>query len=298
MLDNFYKDKRVLVTGGAGFIGSHLAEKLVNLGALVCVLDNLSTGNIENIRPFADKLNFIEGSVTDLDACLAAAHNCNIVFHLAAEVSVAESQKNPYPALTTNTQGTLNVAQAAHLSGVKMLVFASSAAVYGNHEGLCSEELTPAPVSTYGHSKLFGEHIMQLYAQLHGLPTVSMRFFNVHGPRQNYNNGTGGVLAVFEKKLKGNEPLAIFGDGTQTRDFVPVSTIVESLLRAGMFNKEICNGQAFNIGTGRSISLNQKLAELLQKFPDYNQEITYLDPRPGDIKHSACDCSKFQKAVI
>jgi nucleoside-diphosphate-sugar epimerase len=294
----FYKNRNVLVTGGAGFIGSHLCEYLVNLGAQVRILDNLSTGKLENINGFSGSIEFIQGTITSLDDCLKAAHGIDTIFHLAAEVSVAESHKNPHPALTINVQGTSNILEAARIQGVKMVVFASSAAVYGNHEGRCSEKLLPTPVSTYGYAKLIGEQLCQLHSKAYNIKTVSLRYFNVYGPRQNPKSGDGGVLAVFEEKLKNNEPLVIFGDGLQTRDFVPVHTIVQATLKAGTLPESLANGQPFNVGTGASVTLMSKLQELLKSYEHYTQPITHMAARPGDIRHSACDCSKLQKAVF
>ncbi len=298
LLQEFYKNCIILVTGGAGFIGSHLCDELVLLGAKVRILDNLSSGSLENIQAIKNQVEFIQGSITNFDDCMRATKDVDFVFHLAAEISVAESHYNPYPALTTNVQGTSNILEAARLHKVKNVVFASTAAVYGNREGMCSEDMAPAPVSTYGYSKLMGEQLCQLYAKTYGLKTVSLRFFNVYGPRQNPKGGDGGVLAVFNEKLKHNQPLSLFGDGLQTRDFVPVKMVVQAVLQAGLFDSSLANGQPFNVGTGTSVTLLSKLDELLKEYPLYQQPINHLADRPGDIKHSACDCSKLQKAVL
>ncbi len=261
--DRFYKDKKVLVTGGAGFIGSHLCDALVALGATVRILDNLSTGNLDNIQHIKHDIEFIQGSICNMHDCLKATQDIDIVFHLAAEISVAGSHNEPYPALNTNIHGTYALLEACRSQGVKMVVFASSAAVYGNHEGVCSESLVPAPVSTYGYAKLIGEQLCQLYSKNYNLKTVSLRFFNVYGTRQNPKGGDGGVLAVFNEKLKDNKPITIFGDGHQTRDFVPVQKVVQAVLAAGMFNAVLANGQPFNVGTGTSVTLLSKLDELM-----------------------------------
>ncbi|MBY0109628.1 MAG: NAD-dependent epimerase/dehydratase family protein [Candidatus Babeliaceae bacterium] len=296
-MEKFYKNKSVLVTGGAGFIGSHLCEKLLNIDANIRILDNLRTGTLDNIKNIEQNSEFINGSICSLQDCLTATAGIDTVFHLAAEISVAQSQKNPYQTCATNIQGTYNLLEACRTQGVKTVIFASSAAVYGNHEGICSENIPPSPVSTYGYSKLIGEQLCQLYSKNYGLKTVSLRFFNVYGSRQNTQGGDGGVLAVLDEKLKNNIPITIFGDGLQTRDFVPVETVVQSLLLAGMLTNRWTNGQPFNIATGTSVTLKSKLEELLEKYPAYSGEISYLPDRIGDIRHSQADCSKFQKAV-
>ncbi len=293
----FYKNKSILITGGAGFIGSHLCEALVNIGANIRILDNLSTGSLDNIKNIEQNSEFIQGSICSMQDCLTASAGIDTVFHLAAEISVAKSQKAPYQTCATNIQGTYNLLEACRTQGVKTVIFASSAAVYGNHQGICSEDLTPSPVSTYGYSKLIGEQLCQLYSKNYALKTVSLRFFNVYGLRQNTQSGDGGVLAVLDEKLKNNIPITIFGDGFQTRDFVPVNVVVQALLSSGMFSNQWANGQPFNIATGKSVTLMSKLEELLKKYPGYAGSITHLPDRIGDIRHSQADCSKFQKAV-
>lgn len=295
--NNFYKNKNVLVTGGAGFIGSHLCEALVGLGAKVRILDNLSSGNLDNIETIRQDVEFIQGSICSMQDCLAACNGIDITFHLAAEISVAGSHNDPYPAFSVNIQGTYAILEACRSQAVKTVIFASSAAVYGNHEGLCLESIVPAPVSTYGYSKLIGEQLCQLYSKTYNLKTVSLRFFNVYGPRQNPKGGDGGVLAVFNDKLSTNKPIAIFGDGQQTRDFVPVNQVVKAVLAAGNFKEAVANGQPFNVATGTSVTLLSKLEELLKNYPDYTGAITHLPDRVGDIKNSKADCSKFEKAL-
>lgn len=302
-LQEFYKNRNVLVTGGAGFIGSHLCEQLVALGAHVRVLDNLSTSSGKNLDAIRENIEFIQGSVTDFVTCVKATETIDTVFHLAAVVSVAESQKNPSLCLETNITGTQNIIEAARqtparLAQTRRVILASSAAVYGNYDGVCEEQVTPNPVSTYGYSKLLGEELCQLYAKVYALETVCLRYFNVYGPRQNPDAGNGGVLAVLNHKLAQNQPLVIFGDGNQTRDFIHVSQIVQANLQAGTLDKQHAYGNVFNIATGTSVSLNSKLHELLKQYPDYKEPITYMPARSGDIMHSWADCSKFKNAVI
>ncbi len=297
-MENFYKKRMVLVTGGAGFIGSHLCEKLVALGAYVRVLDNMETGSYANLDAIKADIEFIHGSVTDIHTAVQACQEIETVFHLAAVVSVAASQNNPHFCLETNVQGSAHILEAARLNGCQRVIFASSAAVYGNHEGLCTEETQTNPVSTYGYSKKLGEELCQLYANCYELETVCLRYFNVYGPRQNHAAGNGGVVAVLNHKIVNNEPITIFGDGQQTRDFIHVNDVVKATLKAGMLNARYADGQPFNIATGTSITLQSKLEELLQQHPEYQQPVSYLPDRPGDIKHSQADCSKFQKALL
>ena len=292
----YYSGKRVLVTGGAGFIGSNLCEALVELGAHVSILDNLSTGHQENLEVIKDQVTFIQGSITRLESCISACKGIDIVMHLAALVAITKGQADPHHCLETNVQGTINVLEAARLCNVRTVVFASTAAIYGNHSGLCSEGLAPGPVSVYGYAKLLGEQTCQLYSKSYGIRTVSLRFFNVYGPRQDAKGGDG-VLAIFNEKLKANMPIAIFGDGQQTRDFIHVRDVVRAVLHAGTFDEHHADGQPFNVGTGRSTTLLNKLEELMARYPAYSGSIRYLPDRPGDIKHSQADCSKFKKAL-
>lgn len=296
-LQEFYNKRKILVTGGAGFIGSHLVEQLVHLGAYVTILDNFSTGNRENTKNLENNIHIIEDSITHFNACTQACKNIDTVFHLAAVVSVAHSQNNPQFCLETNVGGTQHILEACRTNSTRRAIFASSAAVYGNHVGTCKEDTPQHPVSTYGYSKLIGEQLCELYANTYNLETITLRFFNVYGPRQNPAAGNGGVLAVLNQKLAENKPITIFGDGEQTRDFIHVDQIVNALLHAGMVDKKYATGQAFNIGTGTSSTLNAQLQKLLLKYPEYNQKIEYAPERKGDIRHSQADCSKFQKAL-
>ena len=234
-----------LITGGAGFIGSHLSDALIAAGRDVRILDNMSSGKLSNLEPLSSRAEIITGSITNYNDCLRAMAHIETVFHLAACVSVTECQKNPHDALTTNIQGTVNILDAALHAGVQRVLFASTAAVYGNKEGLCSETDIPIPVSTYGYSKYIGEQLCSLYAHVYKLPTISLRFFNVYGPRQQAKGGDGGVLAVFKHKLEHNEPIAIFGDGNQTRDFVHVDQVVQALMQAEKNHHMAPAGQVF-----------------------------------------------------
>lgn len=267
--------KNVLVTGGAGFIGSHLCELLVSAGMSVRILDNLSAGKHENLAAIADKVQLLVGSVTDFSTCLQACEGIDTVFHLAAVVAVTQAQQDPQGSLATNITGTQNILEAARVKGVNKVIFVSSAAVYGNHEGVCSENISPQPISVYGQAKWIGEQLCQLYAQQYGLKTLCVRYFNVYGPRQ---DPQGGVLAVLRHKFQHNQPISIFGDGTQTRDFISVYQVVKATFAVARLPDLLFTGQAFNIATGSSVRLNDKLSELLQEYPNYVHTISYLPP--------------------
>ncbi|MFC1842756.1 NAD-dependent epimerase/dehydratase family protein [Candidatus Dependentiae bacterium] len=297
-MKTFYKDLPVLVTGGAGFIGSHIVEKLVTLGAKVTIIDDLSSGNIQNLKNLKGKIKFICKSIVNMDACLKATKNQAVIFHLAAFISVPESMENPTLCHQVNVDGTFNILQAARINGVKKLVFSSSAAIYGPTELVCKENMTPNPQSPYGTTKLMGEYYCKQFANNFGLKTITLRYFNVFGQRQNPNGAYGAVVAKFTDLMGKNKPVTIFGDGLQTRDFIPVQDVVEANLTVAMLESKFMNGQAFNIGTGKSISLLELVALLKKDFPKYNKEMQFKPARTGDIKHSSADCSKYQSLEI
>jgi UDP-N-acetylglucosamine/UDP-N-acetyl-alpha-D-glucosaminouronate 4-epimerase len=292
-----YKNKKVLVTGGAGFIGSHLVEKLVDLDAQVTVLDNLSTGSLENLAHVKASITFIEGDIIDVNLCHNVAHDQDYIFHLAAFISVPESVKNPQRCYQTNILGTLYLLQAAHESQVKRLIFSSSAAVYGNQGATCTEDMKCKPESPYGYSKLIGECLCREFHKTFNLDTVMLRYFNVYGPRQNPHAPYAGVVAQFRETMQHNKPLSIFGNGTQTRDFIPVEKVVKANLTLGIAPKHRVSGQVFNCAVGKSISLLELIERLKEEFPDFNAEITFNPARPGDITHSRADTSRYQKIL-
>ena len=287
--------KRFLVTGGAGFIGKHLCEYLVTHGAQVRVLDNFSTGTPGTLQSLSN-IEIITGSITDYQSVYTASRGCDYTIHLAAVVSVPQAQQDPALCTSTNIQGTAHVLEAARQTGVSRVVFASSAAVYGNTHGVCQEDSTPNPESTYGYSKFIGELLCQQYSKTYNLPTLCLRFFNVYGPGQEHAPYPG-VLTVLRTKLERNEPITLFGDGQQTRDFVPVSHVVRALVAGALCNQTWCTGQAINVATGSSVTLLEKLEELRAEFPDYTHNIQFAPPRTGDIQHSGADCSKLQKLL-
>ncbi|MBT4594680.1 NAD-dependent epimerase/dehydratase family protein, partial [bacterium] len=220
LLKKYYQNRRVLVTGGAGFIGSHIVEKLVASEAQVTVLDNFSTGKVENLRSVLHKIHIIAGDITDIPTCERATLKKTHVFHLAAMVSVPDSIINPDLCFRINTSGTNNILAAAARNSVDHLVFSSSSAVYGKQAGINSEATVTSPQSPYGESKLEGEHLCKEHSQNSGLHTTILRYFNVHGKRQSARGGYAAVVAKFMDNLRNKAPLTIFGNGKQTRDFV------------------------------------------------------------------------------
>jgi len=293
-MKQFYKDLPVLVTGGAGFIGSHITRKLVEIGAKVTVIDNLSSGDIENLKPVIHSIRFINKSIEDFEACLEATKGQAVIFHLAAFISVPDSVKNPMACHKTNVDGTCNILEAARINGVERLALSSSAAVYGNTEHICKENMPCDPQSPYGTSKRIGELLFKQYADNFGLKTIVLRYFNVFGDRQNPNGAYAAVVAKFTDLMKKDLPLTIFGDGLQTRDFIPVTKVAEANLTLAMLKNDQMNGQIFNVGTGKSINLFELIDMLKKDFPQYNKAIIFKPARAGDIKHSIADCSKYK----
>ncbi len=292
-MNAFYTNCAVLVTGGAGFIGSHVVEQLVELGARVTVLDNLSTGSMKNLKKVKDSITFLRGDITNLDSCLHATHNKDIIFHLAAFISVPDSIKHPDACHAINVDGTFNMLEAARINKVKRFVFSSSAAVYGSRDGICTETLPCNPESPYGFSKRIGELYCQQYARTFGIHAVALRYFNVYGDKQNPNGAYAAVVAKFKHQIKNNKPITIFGDGQQTRDFISVKNVAHANLTLGIHADKM-RGEIVNIATGKSITLLELIELLKEEFPAYNQEIEFKPTRSGDIKNSIADCSKYQ----
>ena len=294
-IQQFYNGKKVLVTGGAGFIGSHIAQMLVNVGADVTLLDNLITGRLENIEPFKDKITFINGTVADPHVCLQAVEGKDIIFHLAAFISVPQSVENPSLCNQSNVIGTFNLLESARLHGVKRFVFSSSAATYGNTQDPCSETTPHNPQSPYAWSKLIGEQYCKQYATTFGLNTISMRYFNVYGDRQNPHAAYAAAVAKFKYNMDRNEPVTFFGDGMQTRDFVPVETVANANLLLGSLPEKYLNGEVYNVATGTSINLFELMDMLKEEYPEYDQDIQFAPARSGDVKHAIADYRKLQK---
>jgi len=295
-LKNFYNNKNVLVTGGAGFIGSHLTEKLVELGANVTVLDNLFTGKLENLEPVKSKIKFINGDIRNQENCKLATQNKEIIFHLAAFVSVPWSMQDPQLCMNINVDGTFNLLEAAKNNKVQKFLLSSSSAVYGNKSDICKETDECKPTSIYGFSKLINEQYCKAYCKLFGIGTACLRYFNVYGERQDANAQYAAVVAKFSQQMQNNLPIEIYGDGLQTRDFVSVEKVVEANLILGILSKEQMNGQPYNIASGKSINLLELVETLKkEKFPDYNKEILFKPARQGDVLDTAADCSNYKK---
>ena len=272
----------VLVTGGAGFIGSHSVEALLQEGARVTVLDNLSTGKRANL-PDDERMELIEGDIRNAASVRSAMRGVTHVLHLAAQVSVRQSLEDPAQSASHNVAGFLNVAEAARTAGSVRLVYASSAAVYGAPESLPLEEESPCrPTSPYGLEKLIDDQYAALYRSLYGTSALGLRYFNVYGPRQDPASPYAGVISRFAACLKADAVLAVFGDGRQTRDFVFVGDIARANVAA---LRSSCEG-VINVGTGTSVSLLQ-LIDALAFCAARAPEVRFDSPVPGDIRDSA-----------
>ncbi len=296
-LTNWYLRRRVLVTGGAGFIGSHLVERLIALGAYVTVLDNFSSGIRDNLMFAFSEITLLDASITDVSACIQATRDQEVIFHCAALTSVSVSCADPLLYYHSNVMGTATILEAARCNNVRKFIFSSSAAVYGNYAIPCSEDMACKPLSPYGFSKLMAEHYCQLYARLYGIQTLSLRYFNVYGDRQYTQGSLASVAARFRYHMAHNLPITIYGDGSQRRDFVPVNDVVEATIYAAVVLSDCLAGQAINIATGTSVTLLEFIDSLKKEFPAYNQPINYASARTGDIWYSAADCSKYHMLI-
>ena len=284
-----------LVTGGAGFIGSHIAEELVKRGERVRVIDNLSTGKHENLQHLMHEIEFIEGDLRDQEASARAVERVDFVMHQAAIPSVPRSIQDPKGSTENNLNGTLHLLVAARDAGVKRVVYASSSSVYGDSPTLPkSEDFSPAPLSPYAASKLAGEYYCQVFSQVYGLETVSLRYFNVFGPRQDPLSLYAAVIPTFITSALAKKPLIIYGDGEQTRDFSFVANVVQANLLA--CEAEGIAGETLNVGGGTQTSLNQLIQEL-QTIVTADLNVEYADPRPGDVKHSLASIDKAKRLM-
>ena len=278
-------DAPILITGGAGFIGSHLADALLADGHAVRILDDLSTGKRSNLPLDNPRIELLQGDVADADLVRRAAQGCQAVVHLAAVASVQASVEDPVRTHQSNFIGTLNVCEAMREAGIKRVVFASSAAVYGNNgEGeSITEDTTKAPLTPYASDKLASEQYLDFYRRQHGLEPVVFRFFNIFGPRQDPSSPYSGVISIFAERMEKGLPITVFGDGEQTRDFFYVGDLVKLLVQA-LTQPQPAEG-AINVGLNQATSLNQLLSDLsavVGKTPD----VSYEAPRSGDIRHS------------
>jgi|HubBroStandDraft_6_1064221.scaffolds.fasta_scaffold09191_4 nucleoside-diphosphate-sugar epimerase len=281
---------RYVVTGGAGFIGSNTVDELVKRGHSVVVLDDLSAGKEENLAEVRNKITFIKGSITDIETVRKAMHEAEYVLHLAARTSVPRSVKDPIESNRINIDGTLNVLVAARDAKVKRIVFAASSSAYGETPTLPKvETMQPAPISPYGVTKFVGELYLQTFGRCYGLENVSLRYFNVFGPRQDPSSPYSGVLAKYcNAALEETQPV-IFGDGEQTRDFTYVENAVQANLLA--FEAPNVSGRVFNVGVGGRVPLNQVVA-LLSKISGHRMEAKHDPPRDGDIRDSQADITQ------
>jgi nucleoside-diphosphate-sugar epimerase len=286
---------KYLVTGGAGFIGSHIVEALAGRGEEVRVLDDLSTGRIENLAGFREGIDLLEGDIRDLETCRRAVAGVETVFHQAALASVVRSVADPILNDAINVRGTLNVLVAAKDAGVRSVVLASSSAVYGDDPAASKVEGREGrPVSPYGVSKLVDEKYAQVFHTLHGLRTVALRYFNVFGPRQDPASEYSAVIPLFiTKVLKGERP-TIYGDGGQSRDFIYVGDVVRANLMAA--ETPAAAGEAINIAGGLGTTVNGLLAAVNEVLGT-RLEARYAPPRPGDILHSTADVTKARRLM-
>jgi UDP-glucose 4-epimerase len=287
--------KNYLVTGVAGFIGSAIVRALVQRGDQVRGLDDFSTGKRENIAGLESKLDFREGSLLDAATLSQACQGIDCVFHQAALPSVPKSVAEPKLTNSVNVEGTLNLLIAARDAGVKRVVYAASSSAYGDSEVLPKHEgMVPRPISPYAVQKLTSEHYMQVFAGVYGLETVSLRYFNIFGPRQDANSQYSAVLAKFiTLMLQGQSP-TIYGDGEQSRDFTFVDNAVKANLLAAAAPAAEVSGKVFNIATGSRFSLNQTY-QMLQRILGFRGAVQYAPARTGDVKHSLADISLARK---
>lgn len=284
-----------LVTGGAGFIGSHIAEHLVQNGHDVTIVDDLSTGRKENIQEFADRVRFMEGDIRDYDLMQQATEGIDVVFHEAAIASVFKSIEDPVFTDSVNVGGTVTVLTAAKDNGVKKVVFASSAAIYGDDPELPKhEEMPPKPLSPYAFHKLAGEYYLRLFHQLYGLQGVALRYFNVFGPRQDPSSEYSGVISIFLDRFKRDAGYTIYGDGKQSRDFIFVEDVVRANLAAAEI--EFDHVPVINVACNRSNNL-LRLVEIFKELSGSAREPEFGPERPGDIKHSLADNARMKSLL-
>jgi len=274
----------ILVTGGAGFIGSHLTERLVEQGHRVTVLDDLSTGREENIAHLRGQVRFVKGSITDRALLQEVLQGVEVVFHEAALGSVPRSVEDPLTTHEVNVTGTFNVLLAARDAGVRRVVYAASSSAYGDTPTLPKgESMLPNPLSPYAVSKLVGEYYCQVFTRVYGLETVSLRYFNVFGPRQNPDSQYAAVIPKFITSALRGEPLTVFGDGEQSRDFTYIENVVQANLLAMESSQAV--GKVYNVACGGRYTLNALIGQL-ERILGRRLEVRYLPPRAGDVKHS------------
>jgi UDP-glucose 4-epimerase len=285
-----------LVTGGAGFIGSHLVEALLGEGLRVRVLDNLSTGQLANLAHLRGRFEWIEGSAADFEACRRAAEGVDYVFHQAAIPSVPRSVKEPLPSHESGPTATLNMLEAARQAGARRFMFAASSSAYGDTEELPKHEgMLPRPLSPYAAGKLAGEYYVRVYAHTMGLDGVSLRYFNIFGPRQDPSSPYSGVISLFIKGMGQGRRPTIFGDGEQTRDFTYVANAVAANLSA-MRHPDPLGGEVFNVGTGQRIRLLD-VVDSLNRIYGTSLAPEFQPPRAGDVRDSLASLEHISRVL-
>ena len=288
---------KVLVTGGAGFIGSHLVRRLLSDGHDVRVLDNLSTGKLENINDLMNDTEFVKGDMCDEKVASAAVAERELIFHEAALPSVPRSIKNPKESIRNNVIGTVTLLKAAVDAGVRRIVYAGSSSAYGNCESqFKSEDIIPRVLSPYAASKLTGESLLQSFEYCYGIETVVTRYFNVFGERQDATSQYSGVIAKFcQCMLEGQRP-TINGDGETSRDFTYIENVVVGNMLAGTVDSKNISGEIFNLACGDNVSLNKLVSEI-NSILETSLTPHHADPRPGDIRHSQADITKAKQRL-
>lgn len=300
-LRTFYEGRAVCVTGGAGFIGGHLCDALVSLGANLCVIDDLSNATLEHLSGLIElepeRVKFVHGSILDDDALKDAVRGCQTIFHLAAIGSVPRSIEQPQRTWSVNATGTLRVLEAARGAKAQRVVFAASSSAYGEQPDLPKvESQASRPLSPYAASKIAGEHLMSVWAQCYGLSTVSLRYFNIFGPRQPADSAYAGVVAAFSKALLAGESPTIYGDGSQTRDFTFVSNAVLATLLAGASPSRL-SGPVLNIGTARRVSILELASLTARQCGMPHVQPTFRAERAGDVLHSLADITQARQVL-
>ena len=285
-----------LVTGGAGFIGSHIASSLASSGARVRILDDLSTGHLENIEEIGGEVDFVQGSVADVAVLDKVLEDVELVFHEAAIPSVPRSIENPRQSHIASVDGTFSLLLAARDRKVRRLVYAASSSAYGDQPTLPKrEEMLPDPLSPYAVAKLVGEYYCQVFARVYGLETVALRYFNVFGPRQDPGSQYSGVVSRFISMLLKNERPVIYGDGEQSRDFTYIDNVIEANL--GAAGAKDVSGTVFNVANGERVTLNQLLAALKELTGRSEVTAEYRDSRIGDVRHSLADTTRARQLL-
>ncbi len=278
----------VLVTGGAGFVGSHIAARFAASGARVRVVDDLSTGHLENLEEISGDVDFVRGSLNDEGTLKTALDGVELVFHEAAIPSVQRSVENPRETHQACVEATFSLLQAARAAGVRRLIYAASSSAYGDQPTLPKkEEMAPSPLSPYAAAKLVGEYYCQVWTRTYNFETMCLRYFNVFGPRQDPGSQYSGVISRFIDTLMHGERPVIFGDGEQSRDFTYVANVVDANLRAAETTRGI--GQVINVANGRRTTLNELLATLKNILGKSDVEAEYREQRVGDVRHSLAD---------